>query len=91
MYTNRSVRLFNVSALLVIVTGLALAQTVISGRVTDPEGKSVAGATVKLIGPSGAVVAETRSDEAGGYTFSKAPAGDCIRRQYGSARSLRRP
>jgi len=76
MYTNRSVRLLNVAALQVIVAGLALAQTVVSGRVTDPQGKAVTGATVKLIGPADVVVAETRSDEAGGYTFNKAPAGD---------------
>jgi hypothetical protein len=76
MHAYRSFRLFNASALLAIIAGLAPAQTVVSGRVTDPQGKAVAGATVKLIGPADAVVAETRSDGAGGYTFNNAPAGD---------------
>src|ERR1700736_1582753 len=58
------------------MSGLALAQTAMSGLVTDPQGNAVAGAAVKLVFPKGSAVAETRTDSAGQYSFRKVAAGE---------------
>ncbi|HLZ92295.1 MAG TPA: carboxypeptidase regulatory-like domain-containing protein [Candidatus Acidoferrum sp.] len=42
----------------------------LSGTVTDPSGGLVAGVTVRLVGPDGAVVAQTSTDSRGQYSFS---------------------
>ena len=52
----------------------SFAEARIAGRVSDPSGQAVAGATVQLKpGPSGSQVAETRTDEQGQYAFTAAP------------------
>src|SRR6267154_2080298 len=42
----------------------------LDGSVTDATGAVIAGATVRLIGPEGAVTAQTRTDSSGQYSFS---------------------
>ncbi len=53
---------------LVFVT-IASGETLVSGHVTDPQGKIVAGASVQLCLLNGSVVAETKSDSAGDFRF----------------------
>jgi hypothetical protein len=48
----------------------------LNGTVTDPSGAIVAGATVRLVGPDGAVVAQTSTDSGGQYSFSSQPTGN---------------
>jgi Carboxypeptidase regulatory-like domain len=48
----------------------------LNGTVTDPSGAIVAGATVRLVGPDGAVVAQTSTDSGGQYSFSSEPTGN---------------
>ena len=48
---------------------------VISGRISDPSGRFVSGATVKLMNASGAVVGTTTSDGRGIYAFRVPSAG----------------
>ena len=48
----------------------------LNGTVTDPTGAVVAGATVRLVGPEGAVVAQTSTDSSGQYSFSSQPPGN---------------
>jgi hypothetical protein len=48
----------------------------LNGTVTDAMGATVAGATVRLVGPDGAVVAQTSTDSAGQYSFSSQPPGN---------------
>ena len=48
----------------------------LSGSVTDQTGASIAGATVRLVRPEGAVVAQTSTDSSGQYSFSSQPPGN---------------
>jgi len=48
----------------------------LSGFVTDQTGTAVASATVRLVGPDGAVVAQTSTDSSGQYSFSSQPPGN---------------
>ncbi len=48
----------------------------LSGFVTDQTGTTVASATVRLVGPDGAVVAQTSTDSSGQYSFSSQPPGN---------------
>src|SRR5216684_2239730 len=48
----------------------------LNGTVTDVTGAVVAGATVRLIGPDGAVVSQTATDSSGQYSFSSQPTGN---------------
>ncbi len=61
--------------LTLIAASVAAQAGVVSGRVTDPQGKAVVGATVRLVLPDGSAVAETRTDDVGLYSF-----GDVKRR-----------
>jgi hypothetical protein len=47
----------------------------LQGEVTDPEGAYIPGAEVSLYDESGALVAQTRTDEDGDYEFSSLPPG----------------
>ena len=47
----------------------------ISGRVADPQGSPVSGASVKLISAAALVIAETRSDQQGTFIFDAIPPG----------------
>jgi outer membrane receptor protein involved in Fe transport len=53
---------------------LGLAQTFVSGRVTDPQGKAVAGATVRITAPTGEVAAG-QTDDAGRFSMTGVAAG----------------
>jgi hypothetical protein len=57
----------------IVFSCLSFGQT--SGRVTDPQAKAVAGATIQLI-CGNATVQETRSDQQGRYLIDRVPAGD---------------
>ena len=48
----------------------------LNGTVTDATGATVAGATVRLVGPDGGVVAQTTTDSNGQYFFSSQPTGN---------------
>jgi hypothetical protein len=48
----------------------------LNGTVTDPSGAIVAGATARLVGQDGAVVAQTTTDSNGQYSFSSQPTGN---------------
>src|SRR5215471_19800995 len=64
-------------AMLTSVTGYATrarAET-IKGEVSDPQGKVVVGAPVKLVLSNNAVVAETSTDDGGQFTFSNVALG----------------
>src|SRR5260370_21687766 len=58
-----------IAVLLAFAASLAAQAAVVSGRVTDPQGKAVAGAAVKLVLPDNSALAETRTDDAGQYSF----------------------
>lgn len=78
MSALRAVRIFRLPALLALaasISGVALAQTVVSGRITDPQGRAVVGATVKLLLSNDSAVAETRTDDGGQYSFRNVAAG----------------
>ena len=49
----------------------------IVGRLTDPQGAVVAGATLRLTAISGAPLAEVESDRDGRFVFATVPPGDC--------------
>jgi len=68
-------RFVTVFALTLVFSALLSAQTVLSGRVSDPQGKLVGGATVKLQADNGATLAETHADVAGNFSFQKVGAG----------------
>ena len=53
----------------------AVASAEATGRVTDPSGSSVSGATVKMIETARGVVHETTSNETGLYTLPNLPVG----------------
>jgi hypothetical protein len=48
----------------------------LTGAVTDASGATVPGATVRLVGADGLVVAQTSTDSNGQYSFSSQPAGN---------------
>jgi len=48
----------------------------ISGRLTDPQGEAVAGATLRLTAPSGAKTDEASTDLGDRFTFPSVPPGD---------------
>ena len=54
---------------------LAWAGTALTGRITDPQGKTVAGAQIQILRGS-AIIAATTSGQAGEFCFENAPAGD---------------
>lgn len=47
----------------------------LSGRVTDPTGATVPGATVKALDPAGALIGQTTTDAGGNYTLNCLPDG----------------
>ena len=62
--------------LLLGLAGAARAQEgAVAGRVLDPGGEPVAGATVRLLRPEGAQLRAGPSDEAGAFRFEGVPAG----------------
>src|SRR5262245_55639405 len=65
-------RVWKAIALFVFAACVALAAD-LSGRVADPQGQPIPGATVRLKGPDGAV--ETKTDAAGRYEFQAVAAG----------------
>lgn len=64
---------------LLVILGLAVMQaiagTTVSGRVTDPQGKAVAGATVRLQSNAGSFIRETTSDGQGLYEIATDTSG----------------
>ena len=50
----------------------------VSGRVLDPAGAPVPGASVSLLSPQGAIAAATRSDAAGAFRFDSVPSGSYV-------------
>jgi hypothetical protein len=48
----------------------------VSGRLTDPQGQAVAGATLQLTATSGAKTAEASTDLGGRFTFPSVPSGN---------------
>src|SRR6516164_4879151 len=69
------VRMISLLVILPAISGLALGAVDVSGHITDPQGKTVAGAEVKLILPNGSVVSEVQSDDAGEYALRNVEAG----------------
>jgi len=67
--------MFRLLALVVSISGVAFAQTAIRGRIADPQEKAVVGAAVQLVLPNGSAAAETRTDDAGEYSFRSVAAG----------------
>ena len=67
-----------ISALLIVASAssAALAETGISGTLTDPQGKAVAGATIRLFHRSGAPVSGARTDDTGHFGFLDIASGD---------------
>jgi len=55
---------------------LAIAQPAITGRVSDPQGKVVAGATVKLMLPGGSTVTESKTDGNGQFSITRVSTGE---------------
>ncbi len=55
-----------------------LAENPVSGRISDPQGKAVAGAALKLSTLNKAVIGETRSDADGQYSFRSVAVGDYL-------------
>src|SRR5229473_1738836 len=53
----------------------AFAETKLTGRVLDPQGKAVAGARVRLLGASGSPSVDARTNEQGAYQFDDAAPG----------------
>jgi hypothetical protein len=54
----------------------AWAETRISGTLTDPQGKAVAGGTIRLFHPSGALTTEAKTDDTGRFFLANVPPGD---------------
>ncbi len=54
----------------------AWAETVISGTLTDPRGRPVAGGTIRLFHRSGALVTDTNTDETGHFSFVGVASGE---------------
>src|SRR5438477_9843935 len=64
------------TAILLLAAALAAtAETGLSGRISDPQGKLVSGATVRLQNEAKALSVETKSDAEGLYIFRPVPAG----------------
>src|SRR5437868_613156 len=55
--------------MLAAITPAALAQTAVTGRITDPQGKAVVGAAVQLAASHHSAIAAARTDGAGQYWF----------------------
>jgi hypothetical protein len=55
---------------------LGYADTVLSGGITDPQGKAVARASVQLVLRNGTLLAETRTDDFGQFSFRDVGAGE---------------
>jgi hypothetical protein len=72
----RTVLLLVLPALPASTSGVALAQTAVSGGITDPQGKAVVGATVKLSHLNDSLVAKTRTDDVGQFFFRNVAPGD---------------
>jgi outer membrane receptor protein involved in Fe transport len=66
---------FLLSAVLLVAGQTARAQVLVSGSVTDPQGKIVPGAVLHLTDPNRKAVVETHSDASGGFVFAPIPAG----------------
>ena len=75
MFANRDFAWFPIAATFALSAGIVFAQTAVSGRVTDPQGKVVVGATVKLVS-SGSTVMDSPTDEAGQFSIGRVSAGD---------------
>jgi hypothetical protein len=54
----------------------ARAETRVSGALTDPQGKAVPAATIRLFHRSGALVTETRTDDTGRFAFANIAPGN---------------
>jgi len=71
-----------ISLLVLLLAGGPLAASPasgsVSGRVSDPAGAPVPGATVSLLSPLGAIAASTRSDGSGEFRLEVVPAGSYV-------------
>ena len=56
-------------ALALAMSGAAFGNAALSGRITDPQGRTVAGAAIRLTLKSGTDAGEVRSDETGRFLF----------------------
>jgi len=54
----------------------ASAETGVAGSLTDPQGKAVTGAAIRLLHRSGALVTETSTDDTGRFIFANVASGD---------------
>ena len=85
---SRALNLLRACILLTLASfsTFARAETLISGALTDPQAKAVTGASVRLFHSSGALVAETKTDDTGRFAFPNIAPGDY--RILASARGL---
>jgi hypothetical protein len=68
--------IFSLLALGAGVSALGWAHAVVSGRITDPQGKAVVGAAVKLVLPNNSPVAQIRTDDVGRYSLRNVTIGE---------------
>src|SRR5262249_40022564 len=69
---------FPLVLLFIFGSRIAFAQTAISGAVTDPQTKSIAGAEITLFSRTGAMESRTTTDSEGNYRFSTVAPGEYI-------------
>ena len=62
-------------AVIVLLASTVFAQTTVSGRVTDPQGKFVIGATVKLLVGESTII-DVQTGDGGQFSISRMSAGD---------------
>src|SRR5689334_18471034 len=70
-----SLHFMRLVALTTLLALTAVAESTISGRVSDLQGKAVAGAVIRFVRPDGTTTAEVRSDSAGQFALAAVPAG----------------
>ena len=73
--TNQNLK--NIFWIFALVPGALTAQT-ISGVVTDPQAKAVAGASVSMMAQDGDARRDTTSDATGGYRFEHVASGEYV-------------
>lgn len=81
VFINRRRRIPQLAAMVVWLgtsLPLALSAATVSGTVTDPQGKAVVGAAVRLKDKAGSLLKESRSDDRGGFELRISNAGDCV-------------
>jgi hypothetical protein len=67
-------RILTVAAI-VLSASIEFAQTTVSGRVTDPQGRAVVGATVKLLSGESTFM-DAQTGDGGQFSISRVSAGD---------------